>query len=808
MHLIGQDIRYAIKGLLAKPGFTVTAILALTLGIGANTAIFSVVHAVLLRALPYDNPDQLVWIWGNNAASNIREEPVSYPDFADYKNQSESFQDLAAFSLWFPILTNSGEPERIPGALVSPGLFQMLGAKPEQGRSFLPDEDIPGKNRVVILSHALWRRRFGLDRDIIGRTIILNQNPYQVIGIMPSSFQFPNPSNPNLAELWVPLPSSLISSDRRSDFLSVMGRLKPMTSIAQASSELGIIASGLENQYPETNEGWGIAIIPLHERFTGDVRTAMLVLVISVALLLLIACTNLANLLLVRATARSREIAIRKALGATQSRLMQQFLTESCLLALLGGAAGILAAPLGIRSLGLISPSAIPRIDTARIDIQGLAFALVLSAVTGLIFGVFPAVHASRMEFNEVLKEGGRSSSAGVSGGRMRAVLLVSEVALVLSLLIGSALMIKSFRRLQSVNLGFDPERLLTLELGLPRQKYKEPYQITTFIGEVIRKVGALPGVEAAASSIAIPLSGNLQVLDFGIADHPPLPPGQVNEAESQAVSPSYFQTIGVPLLRGRLFTDLDSKDSTPAMIISEAMARRYFPGEDPIGKRVTLEDPKAGHWFTIVGIVGNVRQSAVNLEPYPQMYTMYAQTPQLTTALIVKANSDPRRLVESIREEVASVDPEQPLYNIRTMADVVASSLSRQRFSTELVGILTAAAFLLTIVGIYGVVSYIVSQRFNEIGIRIAMGARKSQILKIVLWQGLKLGLIGIAFGLGAALVLTHLMSSLLYGTSPTDPSTFVGIPLLLAAVIVLASSIPALKAVSIDPVAALRYE
>jgi putative ABC transport system permease protein len=808
MQLLGQDIRYAIKGLLAKPGFSLTAILALTLGIGANTAIFSVVHAVLLRALPYENPDQLVWIWENNSASNIKEEPVSYPDFADHRSQSQSFQDLAAFSGWVSILTRSGEPERIPGALVSPGLFQMLGAQPEQGRSFLPDEDTAGKNRVVMLSHGLWQRRFGSDREIVGKTIILNQNPYQVIGIMPSSFQFPNPGNPKSAEVWAPLPSTLISSGRRSDFLSVIGRLNPKTSIAQASSELGIIASRLENQYPETNAGWGITIIPLHQRFTGDVRTAMLVLAISVALLLLIACTNLANLLLVRATARSREIAIRKALGATQNRLMQQFLTESCLLGLFGGAAGILAAPLGVKGLVLISPSAIPRIDKASIDLQVLAFALVLSAVTGLIFGIFPAIHASRMDFNEVLREGGRSSSAGVSGGRIRAILLISEVALVLSLLIGSALMIKSFRRLQTVNLGFDPERLLTLELGLPRQKYKEPYQIAEFIGEVIRKVGSLPGVEAVASSSVIPLSGNLSVLDFEIAGRPPLPPGQVNDAESQAVSPSYFQAIGVPLMRGRLFTDLDNKDSTPVMIISEAMAKRYFPDEDPIGKRVTLEDTKAGQWFTIVGIVGNVRQSAVNLEPYPQMYTMYAQNPGLASALIVKATSDPRRLVEYIREQVASVDSEQPLYNVRTMADVVSTSLSRQRFSTALVGILTAAAFLLTTVGIYGVVSYIVAQRFNEIGIRIAMGAQKSQIIKIVLWQGLKLGLIGIAFGLGAALVLTQLMSSLLYGTSPTDPSAFVGIPLLLAVVIVLASSIPALKAVSIDPVAALRYE
>jgi putative ABC transport system permease protein len=805
--VIGQDLRGAVKAILARPASSLTAIIALALAIGANTAIFSVVDAVLLRSLPYHDPGKLVWICENNLTSNIAQEPVSYPDFIDWSDQSASFQDLAAFGGWFPILTGAGEPERLPAALVSPGLFQLLGAQPVEGRTFLPDEDQPGKTSVV-LSYNLWRRRFGSEKNVIGKTIILNGNAYQVIGVMPASFQYPSPGDSESVELWGPLPASLKSAGRRSDFLTVVGRLKPAISIAQASSELGILANRLATQYPDTNAGWGVTVIPLYERFTGDVRPAMLVLAIAVSLLLLIACANLANLLLVRATARRREIAIRKALGATRRRLIRQFLTESCVLALVGGAVGLILAPLGIRALVSVSPSGIPRLNHASVDIRVLAFSVALSLITGFIFGFAPAIQASRTDLNEELKEGGRTSTGGVTGRRIRGVLLITEVALVLALLIGSALMIKSFARLQEVDLGFDAERLLTLELALPRQKYKEPHQAASFVRDVIQQVGALPGVQEVASVLTVPLSGKLQILDFGIEGSPPLPPGQVNDAESQVVSPSYFHTMSIPLLRGRLFTREDSTDSALAIIINDALAKRYFPDEDPLGRRLTLEDPAAGHWLTIIGIVGNVHQSGVDRQPYPQIYTVNEQNPQWATALVVKTALDPTKLIEPIRDEVASVDPGQPLYHVRTMADVISGSLSRQRFNAELISILTAVAFLLTVIGIYGVVSYIITHRFNEIGIRVAMGAGKGQILGMVLWEGSKLALIGIVIGLGAAFLLVRLMSSLLFGISPTDTTIFIGIPLLLAAVVVAACCIPALKALAIDPVAALRYE
>jgi putative ABC transport system permease protein len=808
MQTLLQDTRFGVRMLLKKPGFTAVAIAALALGIGANTAIFSAVNAVLLRPLPYSEPEQLVWIWENNLTSDIEREPASFPNFSDWRNQNESFEDMAAFTIWLPILTNIGEPERIPGGLVSASLFSVLRAEPMLGRTFSPEEDRPGKNRVVVLSYRLWQRRFASDKSIIEKTIMLNGYLYTVVGVMPPSFEYPTPDNERAAELWSPLGMDSNQTQRRQDFLNVIARLKPSVSLEQARAEIETIASRLAQQYQDTNSGWGVTIIPLHERFVGEVRPAMLMLVGTVGFLLLIACVNVANLLLARSTIRRREVAIRTALGASRGRLIRQFLTESLLLAFVGGAFGVLLAHFSIRVLTAFSPSDIPRINEAGLDLRVLGFTLLTSILTGVIFGLVPSLQASRIDLSESLKEGSRGSTEGISGRRIRSLLAVLEVALALVLLIGSGLMVKSFARLQRVDPGFFADRLLTMQLFLPRSKYVEKHQVISFLNEVIERVGGLPDVQRVAAVSTVPLSGRAPVLNINVEGHPPLPPGQVIDAEAQVISPSYFETMGIPLLRGRLFTDRDNQDAMPVVVINDAMARRYWPGEDPIGKRISAMEFKDGAWLTVAGIVGDVRHVGLHLQPYPQVYISYMQNPHWATSLIVRTISDPAKVVPAIRGQMNIIDRDQPLYNVRTMNDVLSNSISRPRFNTQLISILTAVALVLTAVGIYGVISYSVSQRYHEIGVRIALGARQRDILFMIIGHGLKLALIGIAVGLAAAFALSRLMTRLLYGVSVTDPLIFIGIPAIIAAVVVAACYIPARRATKIDPMVALRYE
>jgi putative ABC transport system permease protein len=796
--------------LLKRPGFTAVAVLALALGIGANSAIFSVVHKVLLSPLPYRNPGQLVWLWETHPSSGIKAEAASLPNYIDWRTQSQSFEGVAAFAQASLALTGEGEPERLPAAIVSANFFSVLGVEPALGRSFVAEENEPGKQYVVILGNRLWQRRFGANPKIIGQAITLNGNPYTVVGVLPPGFKNPTTDQSKQAELWAPHAFNLEQAHRRADYLGVFARLKPGVTAEQAQAEMNTITARLAEAYPETNSGWGATVVPLHARVIGDVGTSLWLLMGVVGFLLLIACANVANLLLARSAARQQEIAIRRALGADRFRLVRQFLTESVLLALVGGILGSFLAMWGVEVLIALSPRNIPRLDEIGLNWQVLAFTLLVSLLTGVVFGLLPALHATNPNLTESLKEGGRSSTEGIRGGRMRNFLVVSEIAVALVLLIGAGLMIKSFVRLQEVDPGFHPERILTMDLVLPAVKYKEDAQALGFFDQLQGRVRNLPGVESVAAITALPLSGGGAVESFEIEGRPSssMPSDMSVDAEFRVITPAYFATMGIPFIKGEGFTERQTKDAPSVIVVNETFARRFFPGEEAIGKRINTGDPSRQPWRTIIGIVKDVRHEGLDVEPYPQMYTPLAQTPRRAMTLVVRTSGDPLGLVPTIRSELAAIDRDQPLYNLRTMEQVMASSIARQRFNMLLIAIFASLGLVLASVGIYGVISYSVTQRTHEIGIRMALGAQTRDILRMVVGQGLVLVLFGVGIGLVAAFILTRLMSSLLFGVTATDPLTFTGVSLFLGTVALLACFIPARRATRVDPMVALRYE
>jgi putative ABC transport system permease protein len=808
MSTLWQDLRYGFRMLLKKPGFTVVAVLALALGIGANTAIFSVIYTVLLSPLPYQNPSRLVWIWETNPTSDIKTEPASLPNFNDWRTQSQSFEGMAAFAKSALTLTSEREPERIRAAIVSANFLSVLGVEPVLGRNFIAEENEPGKNRVVILSYSLWQRRFGASAGILNQTIMLSGNPYTIVGVLPPSFKIPSTDEPMATELFVPLAFDFQQSQRRADYLGVVARLKPGVEPAQAQAELTTVAARLEQQYPDTNAGWTARLLPLHERMIGDVRAALWLLMGVVAFLLLIACANVANLLLARSAARQQEIAIRRALGADRMRLIRQFLTESVMLSLVGGILGSVLAMWGVEVLVALSPGNIPRLDEVRLNWQVLAFTLGVSMLTGIVFGLVPALHATDPNLTETLKEGGRSSTGGIRGNRLRSSLVISEIAIALVLLIGAGLIIKSFIRLQEVDPGFHPERIMTADLALPRARYKEDAQVIAFYNQFLGRVASQPGVESVAAITALPLGGGGDVAGFAIEGRPDPPPNQVVDAEYRVITPAYFATMGIPLIHGEGFTERHTADASRVMIINETMARRYFSGEEPIGKRINLGDPQSDPWRTIIGIVKDVRHEGLDTAPYPQMYSPFAQFPRNAMTLVARSSGEPLSLTPNIRSELAAIDRDQPLTNVRTMEQVMSHSIARQRFNMTLIAIFSIVGLVLASVGIYGVMSYSVTQRTHEIGIRMALGAQRSDILKLVVGQGMLLALIGVGVGLAIALALTRVMASLLFGVSATDPLTFGIVAVLLGAVAMLACFIPARRAMRVDPMVALRYE
>jgi putative ABC transport system permease protein len=818
METLFQDLRYAFRILLKRPGFTAVAVLALALGIGANSAIFSVVNGVVLRPLPYKDPDRLMMVWSRRpllqALAGSQEFPVSAADFTDWRDQNQVFEQIAAFHSQPFNITGAGEPEFLGGVRSSANLVSLLGVEAKLGRTFLAEEDQPGAGHVVIISHGLWERRFGSDPNIIGQKLTLNDEPYTVVGVMPRGFQFPRKGEmpagyqfPRQADLYTPLawtPNQI--SNRGRNFLAVIARLKPGVTIAQASADMDGIAERLKEQYPQFNRNKEVFIVPLHQQVVGKVRTALLVLLGAVGFVLLIACANVANLLLARAASRQKEIAIRTALGASRSRVIRQLLTESVLLALTGGTLGLLLSMWGVDLLMAISPANLPRVDTISVDVRVFAFTLAVSLLTGIIFGLVPAIQASKPDVNEALKEGGRASSVGHN--RFRSVLVVSEVALSLVLLIGAGLMIRSFVHLLNSSPGLKPENVLTLDVGLPRTKYTGPQQ-AAFFQQVIERLKSLPGVQSAGAVYPLPLSGAEEGMGFGIEGRAALAPGEVYNAGPRWVSPDYFNVMGIPLLRGRELTERDGSDSPRVVVINEAMAARYFPDEEPIGKRVAFDQVNnAPNWREIVGVVGDVKHSALDSDPKPEMYFPFTQFPSFFMTLVVRTSGDPLNLVAAARSEVLAVKNDQPISNVHTMEELLSNSVAQRRFNMLLLSIFAGVALLLAAVGIYGVMSYSVAQRTHELGVRMALGAQTSHVLALVVKQGMTLALAGVGIGLAAAFALTRILASLLYGVSATDPLTFSVIALMLASVALLACYLPARRATKVDPMVALRYE
>ncbi len=804
-----QDVRYGLRMLIKNPAFTTIAVLALALGIGANSAIFSVVNTLLLRPLPYKNPGQLVVIWESAAHLGFPKNTPSPANFLDWQKQATLFEGMAAFAERSFNLTGVGEPERLDGRRVSANLFDLLGVKPVLGRNFVPDEDKPG-TKVALLSEALWKRRFGSDPGVIGGSISLNGEPYTIVGVLPGSVRLPAFGNWR-DQVWVPLAFPAEEAAARGNhFLEIIGRMKPGVTVPQASAEMETIAARLAQQYPEFNTRIGAVVNPLHEEIVGDMKPALLILLGAVAFVLLIACANVANLLLARAAARHKEIALRLALGADRARLTKQLLVESVMLSMLGGIVGLLLAYAGLRILTRFIPADVAHAEMISIDGRVMIFTLIVAVVTGLIFGLAPASQAAHSNINDTLKEGGRDSGAGPRGKRLRGALVIAEVAVSFILLIGAGLLINSFMHLRNLDPGFRADHLLALQVDLSETKYPDTPRRVAFFDEVVRRVQALPGAKSVAIAGNLPFTYNGDSGPIGVEGIPDPPPDQHPDVIYRAIGPNYFSTMGIPLVRGRDFNEQDNLDTDMKVIVSERTVRQYWPNTDPIGKRLKMGSTTAeGPWRTVVGVVKDVRQNDFIAEPKMQMYFNYRQLRSLMpNALIVRTAVDPLSLATSVRIAIWAVDKDQTVANVDSMEHIVAGAVARQRFSMLLLAIFAGVALVLAAVGIYGVMSYSVAQQTREIGIRMALGAQRSDVLKMTVIQGLRLVGLGLVIGLVAAFILTRVMATLLFGISATDPLTFIVISLVLLAVAILASYIPALRATKVDPMVALRAQ
>jgi putative ABC transport system permease protein len=812
MNTLFQDLRYGIRTLARNPGFTVVAVLTLALGIGANTAIFSVVNAVLLRPLPYPQPDHLVKVWGNFAGIGLPNDRnwISAPEFKDLESQNKSFSHIAAINDASFNLDIGGLPQRVEGYLVSPSLFPMLGVQAALGRAFLPEEAETGHDRVVLLSYGLWKRGFGGDAGVVGRRLHINGLSYAVVGVMPAAFQYPDN-----AEMWAPLafaPSDLGPDNRGNHGLEVLARIKPELSLQQARADMAAVTKAVEEQnkgYPYARFQFAFTLTRLLEEMVSDIQTALWILTGAVALVLLIACANVANLLLVRASAREREMAIRMALGASRRRLIGQLLTESVLLSLLGGAAGLLVARWSLHGLVNLSSAIYPRVAAASMDNTVLAFTMLISLGTGIIFGLAPALHSAGDVKHDSLKEGGRTSTTALVSQRLRHALIVVELALSLVLLNGAGLLLKSFLRLQEVDGGFRPDHVLTMRISPPETKYARPEQLRAFYRDVVDRVSRLPGVQAAGGVNVLPLSGSGNSGTTTIDTHAVPPDAASPEVDWRAVTPGYFQAMGIALISGRFIDERDADQSPRVAVVDETLAKTYWPNEDAVGKRLHRGGVgSTASWMTVVGVVRHVRYRTLEAQSRAQVYWPEAQDPWPSLSLAIRTSSEPYRLAATVQKEVQAVDPEQPVYRVRTMEELVEGSLARRRLSMLLLSIFAGAAVILAAVGIYGIMAYWVNQRSHEMGVRMALGAGRLDVLRLVLRQSLMLAGVGVAVGLVGSLALTRFIASLLFNVRANDPMTFLTVALSLAAVALLASFIPARRATKVDPMVSLRYE
>ncbi len=809
MQTLWQDLRYGVRMLMKQPGFTLIAVVTLALGIGANTAIFSVVNAVLLDALPYREADRLVMVWerSQRRVQNV----INLGNFFDWQTQTKSFEDMAAFADFRTSLTGDGEPLEVPAQICTDNLFKVLGVQPVLGRAFTPDDSRPGQDNVVVLSYGLWQRRFGGDPTVIGRKIMLNNAENIVIGVLPPDFKWHivgNSLTNRAAELWAPWAITEQMKRRSGRFASAVARLKPGVSLTAARAEMDALQLRLIEQHKEFNTGWGITLTPLREQFAGELRPALRVLAGAVGFVLLIACANVASLLLARAATRQREIAVRTALGAGRFRIVRQLLTESLLLAGLGGAVGWLLAWWGVKTLVGLSPPELGVLQGIRLSAPVLGFTFLVATLTGILFGLVPALEASNIKLSETLKEAGRSLGGNARSRRLRGALVVAEVALALVLLVGAGLLIRSFLRLQAADTGFNPENVLTLRVALPGRRYDTDPKRINFFTAAVARMRALPGVESAGAINFMPFAGPGAGTSFEIAGRPPSLPGQRMVTGVCVADQHFFQAMQIQLRRGRMFTEQEVREMRHVVIVNEALVRKYFPNEDALGRRLTIAMKNENVPTEIIGIVADAKHAQLDREAEPMSYWPIAELPYNTMTFVLRTRGESLNVAAAARHVIGQLDPQQPVADVRTLESLLGTSVARQRFNTVLLGVFAAVALLLAGVGIYGVMSYNVTQRTHEFGIRSALGATAANISRLVLWQGMRLALAGVVLGVIAALGLTRLLRALVFGVGITDPLTFSAVAALLAAVALVACWIPARRATKVDPMAALRHE